>query len=108
MKQNWLTETYTRIRESPDKELDHILSLFRPKAANDREIAEAVRRIGPSIGPGGRVPRIRPPIRSTSATSPVTLMPEGHSKEAEVIEKARKRRKWAHLDSNPPGYKEAA
>lgn len=47
MKQNWLTEMNTRMKESKDKELDHILSLLRPKAVIDRGITDA---LNPLVG----------------------------------------------------------
>jgi len=43
MRQNWLGETYKQIKQSRDARLSYIATLLAKKAADDAEIAEALR-----------------------------------------------------------------
>jgi hypothetical protein len=43
VRQNWLGETYSKIKQSRDARLSHIATLLAKKAGDDAEIAEALR-----------------------------------------------------------------
>jgi len=53
MRENWLAEIYQNIKKARDERLSRALSLLHKKAANDPEVAEALRLLRP-WAPGQR------------------------------------------------------
>jgi len=43
MKHDFIFDIYRKVKEARDRELDQILKVLRPKAANDPEIRDALR-----------------------------------------------------------------
>jgi len=42
MKPDWIFETYRKVKENRDRELERVLAILRPKAAGDPEILEVL------------------------------------------------------------------
>jgi len=54
MRENWLGEMYDKIKQSRDARLSCILTLLGKKAANDADIAEALRLLRPWVSSQGQ------------------------------------------------------
>jgi hypothetical protein len=54
MRQNWLGEMYSEIKQSRDARLSCILNLLSKKAINDADIAEALRLLSPWVSSQGQ------------------------------------------------------